>query len=101
MNFNFAVEWACETAARQAADDSVTPSRLTLAEVPRVDHRIGQEFEGIMQLAYALKPKQQVTDLIVPAKHPLGGIEPQPATRLAAVRHRHCPGCSAAAFRSQ
>jgi hypothetical protein len=29
-----------------------------------------------MQLAYALKPKQQVTELIFPAKHPLDGMEP-------------------------
>jgi hypothetical protein len=43
---------------QRAADDCIPPSRLTLAEVPQLDHRIGQVFEGIMQLAYALKPKQ-------------------------------------------
>jgi len=29
-----------------------------------------------MQLTYALKPKQQATELILPAKHALDGIEP-------------------------
>jgi hypothetical protein len=47
-----------------------------LAEVPKVDHCIGQGFEGVVQLADAIEPKQQAAKFIFPAKHPLDGIEP-------------------------
>jgi hypothetical protein len=49
--------------------------RSTLAEVPKVDHRIGQRFEGVVQLAEAFEPKQQAAKFIFPAKHPFYGIE--------------------------
>ena len=50
--------------------------RSILAEVPQVDHRIGQGFEGVLQLAEAIEPKQQASKFIFPAKYPLDGIEP-------------------------
>ena len=56
--------------------ESTTASKLTLAEAPQVDHRIGQNFEGVMQLTYALKPKQKAAELILPTEHPLNRIEP-------------------------
>jgi len=43
--------------------------------VPKVDHRIGQGFEGVVQLVEAFEPKQQAAKFIFPAKHPLYGIE--------------------------
>lgn len=51
--------------------------RLSLAEVPQVNHRIGQCLERVMQLAEAIESKQQAPELIFPAKHPLNGIEPR------------------------
>ena len=43
--------------------------------MPKVDHRIGQRFEGVVQLAEAFEPKQQAAKFIFPAKYPLYGIE--------------------------
>jgi hypothetical protein len=43
--------------------------------VPKVGHRIGQGFEGVVQLAEAFEPKQQAAKFIFPAKRPLYGIE--------------------------
>ena len=42
----------------------------------QVDHRIGQDFKCVVQLAEAIKPKQQAPELIFPAEHPLDGVEP-------------------------
>ena len=43
--------------------------------MPKVDHRTGQGFEGVVQLAEAFEPKQQAAKFIFPAKYPLYGIE--------------------------
>ncbi len=43
--------------------------------MPKVDHRIGQGFEGVVQLAEAFEPKQQAAKVIFPAKYPLYGIK--------------------------
>jgi len=43
--------------------------------VPKVDHRIGQGLEGVVQLAEAFEPKQQEAIFIFPAKYPLYCIE--------------------------
>jgi hypothetical protein len=48
---------------------------LTLAEVSQVDHRISLRFKPIMQLAEAFESKQQATELILPTKHTLDGME--------------------------
>ena len=61
---------------QSALGESTTASKLTLAEVPQVNHRICQNFEGVMQLTYALKPKQKAAELILPTEHPLNRIEP-------------------------
>ena len=42
----------------------------------QVDHRIGQDFKCVVQLAEAIEPKQQSPELIFPAEHPLDGVEP-------------------------
>ena len=61
---------------QSALGEFTTASKLTLAEVPQVNHRICQNFEGVMQLTYALKPKQKAAELILPTEHPLNRIEP-------------------------
>ncbi len=66
---------------------------LPAAEMPQVDHRIGQGLERVMQRTEALETQQQAPEFIFPGKHALdgaktlfedGGIE----QRLAAT-----PGC--------
>ena len=47
-----------------------------MAKVPQVDHRIGQGFECVMQLAESFKPQQQSAELVFPPEHPLDGMEP-------------------------
>ncbi|MFC6522988.1 hypothetical protein ACFQAT_27850 [Undibacterium arcticum] len=44
--------------------------------MPQVDHRIGQGFKGVVQLAEALEPKQQAPELVFPGEHPLDCVEP-------------------------
>jgi len=55
MNFDFAVEWACRNLAQSAHHEKASAGRLTLAEMPQVDHRIGQRFECVVQLAEAIE----------------------------------------------
>ena len=76
MNFDFAVDWACGNLAQSAHHEKASAGRLTLAEMPQVDHRIGQRFECIVQLAEAIETKQQVAELIFPAEHTLDRVEP-------------------------
>jgi len=76
MNFDFAVEWACRNLAQSAHHEKASAGRLTLAEMPQVDHRIGQRFECVVQLAEAIETKQQAAELIFPAEHTLDGVEP-------------------------
>ena len=47
-----------------------------MAEVPQVDHRIGQGFKCVVQWAEACEPKQQAPALVFPAEQPLDRIEP-------------------------
>ncbi len=58
----------CEILACSACRNQTQGARLTLAEVPQVDHRISQRLQRIMQLAEALETKQQAAELILPAK---------------------------------
>src|SRR5476649_2527760 len=51
-------------------------TRSGLAVMPQVDHRVGEGFEGVVQLTDALKAKQQTPELIFPGKQPLDGTEP-------------------------
>ena len=76
MTFNCAVDGTSGIRAQSALVESATALRLTLAKVPQVDHRVCENFEGIMQRTYAFKPKQQTTELILPTKHALDRIEP-------------------------
>ena len=76
MNFDLAVEWACGNLAQSAHHEKASAGRLTLAEMPQVDHRIGQRFECVVQLAEAIATKQQAAELIFPAEHTLDGVEP-------------------------
>ena len=43
--------------------------------MPKVDHGIGEGFEGVMQLTEALEAKQQAAKFVFPPKHPLNGIK--------------------------
>jgi hypothetical protein len=51
-------------------------ARAALAEVAQVDHCICQRLKSIMWLAEAIEPEQEATELILPAKHTLNGVEP-------------------------
>src|SRR5258708_218548 len=53
-----------------------------LAEVAQIDHRIGQRFKCVMQLAEAFEPEQQMAEFVLPAKHTLDGVEPFLEDRL-------------------
>ena len=75
MTFNCAVDGTSGIRAQSALVESATALRLTLAKVPQVDHRVCENFEGIMQLTYAFKPKQQATELVLPTKHALDRVE--------------------------
>jgi hypothetical protein len=54
---------------------SALGGELRLAEMPQIDHRIGQSFECVMQLAESFKAQQQAAELVFPAEHPLDGME--------------------------
>ena len=76
VNFNIGVERTCGILAQCGHHEEASAVRSILAEVPQVDHRIGQRFEGVAQPAEAIEPKQQAAKFILPAKDPLDGIEP-------------------------
>jgi len=48
---------------------------LTAAEMPQIDHRIGQGFERIVQRADALEAQQQAPEFIFPGEHALDGAK--------------------------
>ena len=50
-------------------------TKLRLAEVPQIDHRVGDGFERVVQFADALETKQQSLELVFPAEDPLNGVE--------------------------
>ena len=76
VNFNIGVERTCGILAQCGHHEEASAVRSILAEVPQVDHCIGQRFEGVVQPAEAIEPKQQAAKFIFPAKDPLDGIEP-------------------------
>ncbi len=47
--------------------------RLALAEMPQIDHRVCQSFQGIVQLTDPLEAQQQATELMLPGEHSLDG----------------------------
>ena len=49
---------------------------LIEAEVPEVDHRIGEGLERVVQLTDAIKANEQALEFVFPSKHPLDGAEP-------------------------
>ena len=53
----------------------LTADRSGLAVVPEIDHRIGKGLEGVVQLAEAIKAKQQAPELVFPSKHPLDRLK--------------------------
>ena len=59
MNFDFAIERTCGNLAQCAVHEKASAGRLTPAEMPQLDHRIGQRFECIVQLAEAIETKQR------------------------------------------
>src|ERR1019366_4140039 len=92
-NFNFIVEWTSEIEVQPTLGESTTASKLTLAEVPQVNHRICQNFEGVMQLTYALKPKQKAAELILPTEHPLNRITLIGMLDMMGRHWLHCDVC--------
>ena len=48
---------------------------LAAAEMPQVDHRVGQGFERVVQFADALEAQQQATELVFPGEDPLDGAK--------------------------
>jgi hypothetical protein len=81
VNFNIGVERTCGILAQCGHHEEASAVRSILAEVPQVDHCIGQRFEGVVQPAEAIEPKQQAAKFIFPAKYPLDGIEPLSSRR--------------------
>ncbi|MGR3279669.1 hypothetical protein ACSYAD_31915 [Acaryochloris marina NIES-2412] len=43
--------------------------------MPKIDHRVSQAFQGVMQSTGLLKPQQQALEFILPSKDALNGIE--------------------------
>src|SRR4051812_3142156 len=43
--------------------------------MPEVDHRIGKDLEGVVQLTEAIKAKQEPPELVFPSKHPLDRVK--------------------------
>jgi hypothetical protein len=61
------------------------------AVVPEIDHRIGEGFESVVQLADSIEAKQPAAELVLPGEHSFnrtaalgenGGVEERPATAL-------------------
>ena len=48
-----------------------------MAEVPEVDHRIGQDLECVVQLADAIEAKQQAPEFVLPIEGALDGVLPE------------------------
>jgi len=68
VNFNIGVERTCGILAQCGHHEEASAVRSILAEVPQVDHRIGQRFEGVVQPAEAIEPKQQAAKFIFQPK---------------------------------
>ena len=50
--------------------------RSASAEMPQVDHCVGQGLERVVQRADALESKQQSAKLVFPSEHPFDGAKP-------------------------
>ena len=48
---------------------------LAAAEMPQVDHRVGQGFERVVQFADTLEAQQQAMELVFPGEEPLDGAK--------------------------
>ncbi len=48
---------------------------LAVAEMPQVDHRVGQGFERVVQYADPIEAQQQATELVFPGEDPLDGAK--------------------------
>jgi hypothetical protein len=48
---------------------------LALAEMPEIDHRVRQGFQGVVQLAEPLETHQQTPKLILPGEDSLDGVK--------------------------
>ena len=51
------------------------PFKLSVAEVPQIDQRVGQGFEGGMDFADRLEAKQQALELVFPGKNAFDGTK--------------------------
>ena len=49
---------------------------LALAEMPQINHRICQAFQGVVQLTDPLEAQQQAPKFIFPGEHALDGAKP-------------------------
>src|SRR5450830_2146806 len=61
--------------ARCAAHEKMMSVKLSLAEMPQVDHRVRQRFESVVHIADVIESKQQAFEFVFPCKHPLDGAE--------------------------
>ncbi|WP_299488175.1 hypothetical protein [Acaryochloris sp. IP29b_bin.137] len=46
-----------------------------MAKTPKIDHRVCQAFQGIVQFTDPLESQQQALEFIFPSKDALNGIE--------------------------
>ena len=60
---------------RRAHRYSPFATKLRRAEVPQIDHRVGDGVECVVPFADALETKQQSLELVFPAEDPLNGVE--------------------------
>src|SRR5258708_8689526 len=64
------------TARCAGRETQASTVRSAAAEVPEVDHRIGQGLECVVHAAEAIEAKQQAPEFVLPAEDPLDGVEP-------------------------
>jgi hypothetical protein len=95
MNLGFPLQWTSEILAHAMPHRNAPAHKLALTKVPQVNHCIRQRFECVMELAEAIKPKQQAPELVFPTKDPFDGFEPlakdggcQEPSRLENIRLR-------------
>src|ERR1039457_6480513 len=73
---NFATAQTCGIRAGCAHHEKASAAKLALAEVPKVDHRVRQRFECVVDFADEFESKQQALELVFPCKHALDGAKP-------------------------
>ncbi len=72
---NFATAQTCGIRAGCAHHEKASAAKLALAEVPKVDHRVRQRFECVVDFADEFESKQQALELVFPGKHAFDGAE--------------------------